>query len=644
MTVWPYTFIIWLVTLYGVFAKSIMLQHISGYLAISRAIGRSSEDDFTRLEKLSFYREDILVSFVFSLCFAILMSVTPDRLRKWVTLVSAGSIILFYFFSIQTFSNVGTFLTPQLAMDSVHWAIEHPEYISKYVSFGSIIKLFLLIFIAVGLVYIAVKICMANRKIKSVFNKIMVVGIVFNVVLYLFSMTSPVEANSAYVSSTRVAVSNLIEMDNELNEFSILGLDKLRDRYNQLSRTPKNYSHDDLYGKAKNRDIIVLVLETSPLAGFDDKYLANPSLIFGNSKDSVISSVSHFSTYPYTSDAILSIFASIYSNPKDRRRIIRSETTMLGWPEILNVNGYITKAYSPYGDTFEDDASLYRLIGFSQRYVVKSEDISESDNEFKIEAEKIISGYSISDLNQRAQTEDVLTRDLLAWDELKSDVLNWKKNNDRFAVAFTPQIGHGPWPSLIDSKNILDQGKTISKIQIDWISDFARELEHKGYLENTVIVITGDHGLRTRAEYDLLRGGVLENVSINVPYIMYGSKLFSNTPSINYPTSHIDIGPTLLWLLGFDDTRPIVQGHMMFDQKLNDRILFGFGGSYLGADAVITKKSFVSCNSLNYLCQSSKSQDSEQSEVNNLNENVKTIRRMNGISARIAGILQNTSH
>jgi hypothetical protein len=101
-----------------------------------------------------------------------------------------------------------------------------------------------------------------------------------------------------------------------------------------------------------------------------------------------------------------------------------------------------------------------------------------------------------------------------------------------------------------------------------------------------VILVTADHGVRTREEHPRFRGGELQPLSFHIPALLYAPGS-AHGEQVDHPTSHIDLSPTLSALLGWtSDTGPTI-GLPVTDAQLRDRRLFLFGGRYLGADGFI---------------------------------------------------------
>jgi arylsulfatase A-like enzyme len=90
-----------------------------------------------------------------------------------------------------------------------------------------------------------------------------------------------------------------------------------------------------------------------------------------------------------------------------------------------------------------------------------------------------------------------------------------------------------------------------------------------------IVVVTGDHGLRYAAEYSSFGFATHEgNLDFNVPFLLYAPGLIDRRIDLPYSTSHIDIAPTLYFLLGIPTDSLHLHGENMLDRRLEDRATF----------------------------------------------------------------------
>ncbi len=124
----------------------------------------------------------------------------------------------------------------------------------------------------------------------------------------------------------------------------------------------------------------------------------------------------------------------------------------------------------------------------------------------------------------------------------------------------------------------------VAQIQDSWLGEIVELIDNAGKLEKTTIIITGDHGIRTTREDPKLNSGFLDEYSFHVPLLVFSASAFTRPTYINMLTSHIDISPSLLELLGVNRNRASEQGLSLWDSGLEDRTTFFLGNWYFGAD------------------------------------------------------------
>jgi arylsulfatase A-like enzyme len=84
------------------------------------------------------------------------------------------------------------------------------------------------------------------------------------------------------------------------------------------------------------------------------------------------------------------------------------------------------------------------------------------------------------------------------------------------------------------------------------VGQLATELRSMGLADNTLLVVTGDHGEAFGEHGQLIHGGSVYNEEVQVPLLIVNPKLFPHEVTVKRIARQIDIAPTLLSLLGFD--------------------------------------------------------------------------------------------
>jgi arylsulfatase A-like enzyme len=195
--------------------------------------------------------------------------------------------------------------------------------------------------------------------------------------------------------------------------------------------------------------------------------------------------------------------------------------------------------------------------------------------------------------------EEKWSLDINALNLLTQDVDRWETQGQRFAVAFLPECGHFPLPALSGGSQrdtVAQRGRAVMARQDAFLGQIVRLLEAHHRLDQTLIVVTSDHGVRLSIEDPSLPIGMTDEYSFHVPLLIYASQALSHTETVPWLTSHIDVAPSLLDLLGIERGRDSEQGSPIWDSRLQERTTFFFGDHYLGADAYYSKGQFFMRN------------------------------------------------
>jgi len=179
-----------------------------------------------------------------------------------------------------------------------------------------------------------------------------------------------------------------------------------------------------------------------------------------------------------------------------------------------------------------------------------------------------------------------VARDRLALQRLEEDIGLFIAQDRRYAAVFLPQIGHGPWPDIQDTSGRTPQARCrdLVRLQDTWLGEIVAVLKSAGRLERTLIVVVADHGVRTVTEDPAFRAGTLDSYTFHVPLLLYAPSILSGHVSLPWITSHIDVGPSLLDLLGIDSNRELEQGAPVWDERLQNRTTYIWGDDMFGVD------------------------------------------------------------
>jgi arylsulfatase A-like enzyme len=161
-------------------------------------------------------------------------------------------------------------------------------------------------------------------------------------------------------------------------------------------------------------------------------------------------------------------------------------------------------------------------------------------------------------------------------------------------------MGHDPYRELYGHhlKSELERGHQLAVHQDAWLGQLIDGLERDGSLDHTIIVLTADRGMRFLSVQNglgvlLLPYGKGKDVTMRVPMLIYVPGVVPRPVEINYPTSHIDITPTLLDLLGVSTGADLEQGSSIFSPGIENRRLF-LAMNFFGASGYYDLGSYYS--------------------------------------------------
>jgi hypothetical protein len=611
----PWAALAWCIGLLYVYLKHLQFLKTNSYLSISRMLGRPSRDpDFSWIERLSLFRQDITIELVLvPAAFALLAVLLRQKVRVWFLIPVGLLLILVFYVNFLALNNVGQLLNRENMFAAVRFAMEHPELAGEYVTTSSLIKigLLMLAFVAAAVAIARAGSTYPNRRTNL---GAVAVGAVMglSVIAFLVGLSVTLPARAAYRSSAQGILVALFRSDGSVTRFRGANPNEIGRAFSDLTHTPVDASSSSqFYGRASRPNVVVFVLETGPAQAFDplrDKEVAEPisELLSGS-----FFAESHYSTYPYTSQAVFSIFSGLYPVNIRKQLIANQSAQPFGWVEALRRVGYSTRTYAPFKDTFENDSRLFSLLGFERRFVPDVSDIEAApDVRSRVAAylESLPVSAGGAHGRDRARLQDVLNRDLVTLQRLKADIAGFVKNGQPFVVSYLPQVGHGPWLDIAGVKSVLLRGRNLIGLQLRWLRELVEELRAAGVLDNTLILVTGDHGIRTTAEDPGFVPTAISDYSFHVPFLLYAPMVLKAPMIVNEPTSHVDIAPTMLSLIGVKDYRWPLQGLPIWSGSvLATRSIYLFGGEYFGSDGMYSNGMFYSCNAFSEVCQKSAS-------------------------------------
>ena len=589
--------------LLSILTKLLTLANGRGFRVVARYLGRVEGLGYPGLnfaERLTFFRSEILWLFLLvplALLVALRLLTRRWRVIAMAALCAGTSLIIFL--QARSLEEVGDFVSFAMIRVALTWGVHDPgankSYLFTrefYILVGALLMVAAILIwaaredqserLAAGIAPIVQRpqneTLLRNIAIAYASGAALAAGVAWLPLLPATPYHENVLAHSIRAFWGSGAV--------DTREFENLSIDVLSSRYREMVNAPESRPDGFYFGSMRGANLIVFVLETEPerFLKSDDSLEDLPTMHRLASKS--IIATQHFTTYPYTNQALFSVFSSSY--PPDGTHSFGEEhpdSILPGIATVLGAHGYATTIYFPAPPHGDPDINTFHSFGFQREVWPAAADIR---------------AYWPAGLTPDWKAERV-ARDLAVLVDGKNDIERWLSSGQSFFATFAFQVGHLPWPDDAPddgSVNIVTRNRRILEKQDSWFGEIVAMLEKHRQLDNTVIAMFGDHGIRTQHEDPNFVGGTLDDYSFHVPMRIYAPRTVTAPVKIDSLTSHIDIAPTLLDLLGIDRRRELEQGTPMWNPGIADRTTFFLARQTFGTDGFHSGSQFFMWNQL----------------------------------------------
>ena len=553
-----------------------------GFEFVAQVRHLPSAAELSLWQRAALFREDALIVGALApfVLLVALRYLTP--MARWLLMGGvSGATLAVLFVELKCFWEVGTFLPLSVLWGGL--ADAGRDYLRDYLPAGSLIKLIVLVLAALGTAWAVARLEIRSLQrtttgqVGRLFPRTATLMVAFAAAGF---WVPRVPSNPYTASAGLAAISAFIggsQEDAFRRQSAVAQPEALRAEYRSFTHAPVPNQRSRYWARAAGYDVIFFVLETAPAQCLDLE--AAPELFpnLRRLREKAFVAGQHYSTYPYTVRAVFSIYSSWYpaNTSIDAVKLLDRDHPDLLAPGVARsaqAAGYHTAIFVPDSvDNWEHDRQRYTALGFSEQ-------------------------VSPRNLDPRAATPSGTDDPARSWREykdratlslFKAALLVRIRAHERYIYAFHPQYSHGPWPN-VGARSGIDAtcaaGRALFHVEDEWIGEVLDLLAQEGSLDKTLIVVTGDHGIRTRTEHPSFMGGTLDAISYHVPLLLYAPGVLRTSETIPWVTSHIDIAPSVLDLLGISALRGFEQGSPMWDARLQDRMTFFMGKNYLGAD------------------------------------------------------------
>lgn len=513
-------------------------------------------------EHLYQFLPDLLVGFVFVP--AMILAVLRWMPRRWMLLTVSVVAMLWQFImsaEMATYSMANSYASLRTMAKGFLWAVRHPK--TQFLTLQLFDKINVLGWMALVAMTIALLFVVPEER-KPLLSRAALVAAMAGVLACVGVAFLPGEDGPSTSVYRDVAFALVERTDSDLMSKSI---PELLEAYREdawMNRLQGGASQ--FQGKARGYNVVLIVMESMSAEVFDpsrDSLVDMPNV--RRLRQTGFVSREHFTAYPLTNRASFAVFTSLYAETAVGHAVGDRDVSLPSMIRDLRNAGYHAGYYGfVWRDEDERDDSMLDAVGFE-----KIEDPLKDAPELP-SAELMFGGPVM-------EAAGVDHKALVA---MRQDIRNWTARKQRFVAAFFPEMGHDPWRNVTKKENlsVKELGHALAVYQDRFVGEVVDELQRDGALDHTIIVITADHGQRVIADENgeevLISHGRLDERTMRVPLLIYVPKVLRKTVVLPGPTSHVDVAPTLLSLLGVAHDEGLEQGTVMWNTEIGKRRLF----------------------------------------------------------------------
>ncbi len=287
-------------------------------------------------------------------------------------------------------------------------------------------------------------------------------------------------------------------------------------------------------GAAREKtNVIVISLESVASTYIREDPSRMPFLAGTADRDGAISMGNHYTVWPQTMKAFFSLFCSELPYPTYRSIALVNPTIRCeSLSEVLHKNGYYTALITSADLAYDRKRRFFQHRDFDM--FMDMRDMPGREN---------VWGDSWG-LDERLAVKHIL--------DLASE-----KRDERFFVFYEMVTAHHPYYACAQHEdNPLDEFSSYVRALgyiDDRIRDIVEGIDRLGLSKETLVAIVSDHGEGFGQHPGSKgHGAKVYQENVHVPFALIGPQLAGLRGEATFPTSHIDIAPTILGLLGLD--------------------------------------------------------------------------------------------
>lgn len=489
---------------------------------------------------------DFIVLFVF---FKICDLFNQFKLLNWFYALLFLSGVIFFFYDVALFQYFRAFNNYGLTKFLAYSSGEISRYVvySMNIFFVGIILSYFTSLVLMLISAIKNKPCLSKPFSDRVVHILLAVNIVFSLIPAFLPFEEKVGLEKSPLFeyfSTRILSSYYLDVNKEVEPAEYPGIADERENFPKI---------DFDFSATKGKNVIFIIIESTafertPL-GSDKK--SNLTFLTDLSEES-ISFVSHRTIFPATTRSVLSLFCSNYVGT-DYESITRTGIPFdcVSIFDIFKKNGYVTSFFSPVlldFDNFESTELLKRIDHiFEPSEIIKNKTFKRQFG------------------TATAIEEEIVQEDFFR------HIQEVKSQEKPFFALYFPYWTHAPYEVPFEDTSKLPSLERYYKSQ-EYINakieELLAKLEKENLLENSIVVVTADHGEAFgRKVGNFIHPNYLWDENLHVPFLIYAKGITDNSPqTVTNPTTVMDVSPTLAVLAGIEPDSSWI-GNNMFEGR-----------------------------------------------------------------------------
>ncbi|MFT6403632.1 MAG: glucan phosphoethanolaminetransferase (alkaline phosphatase superfamily) [Pseudohongiellaceae bacterium] len=293
---------------------------------------------------------------------------------------------------------------------------------------------------------------------------------------------------------------------------------------------------------AKDYNVVLYILESTPLKALQLAEKATDTSLYNELVEDGALSMPCYATFATSTKSMYTLQTGMYASPT--QEVLETRIKKLtGLPRTLRDAGYYTEFISAQKLHYQGSRTQYENMGYHR--VTGLPELAELAEQKGVEFSR--SGFGDGD--------DRLMF-LPGFEQLKQ--------KQPFLATYYTSASHYPYdfPGNSPGTDFERHQRSLEFSQAA-IREMIAGLDAQGLMENTLIVITSDHGEEFFNGNFRGRGTTLSEATHLVPLILYIRGKEINLPSLEY-ARHIDIVPSILDILGLAPEGLPLQGHSIF--------------------------------------------------------------------------------